>query len=164
LYGFNLSGYINELFNDDTFVDEIPSRIGSDNIIDWKIVTGWHKYSDSGEVELIKTYLKWGTDINDAIDFFANSFAIGGLVPQYDDGESIQVYPNEGSGGYESTGITNEIIASSENNEMTTAISYRAKGNYFNFSFSSNIENQRAIIYGLEPIFKTSRVSSIIKR
>ena len=161
LYGLHLKGYISKLFDDDTFSDEYP---GGENIIDWKIVTGWYNYGDGKQIELIKAYLKWGTDTNSSITLWANAFCLGELLPQYDSGTEIDVFPNYGSGGYESVGITNDVIASSENNEMTTAISIRAKGSYFSFGIADNTLNQSTIIYGIDPVFKVSRVSPIIKR
>ena len=116
-------------------------------------------------VEIMKLYLKWATDYNGPINFFSNSFFMGNSLPQFtNNSNSVKVYPNTGSGGYEGQLLTDIGESSTLRNEMTTPINPRIKGDYFIFGISNDTPTQKVIIYGFSPILKQIKVNPISRR
>lgn len=161
-YGVHKNGYISQIFVNDVYVDNVPTRVDSSGSLAIKYYgyLGWAKAS-SYEVQFMGSYLYWASQGDWAINFFANSFVEGKAVPQYDDGNSVELRPNQAGGSYFDVSQFDVARFSSSTGQLSQRVNKNLRGNYFIYGFYGETKNQWATVYGIAPLYKQLRTSPV---
>lgn len=128
--------------------------------IEWEFYTGWYKYSDR-ELKLYDSYLNWQVDGRWNVIFSVNSFILGGYIPRYDDGATVEIKPQHLDGAYFDVDFFNQAFFDASTGQLSQNTGKEARGNYFSFGFKNFNYGEWATIYGIEPRFTQVKDSPI---
>jgi len=182
IHGFNINGYISELFVSDTFYEEMPTRIVPDqaytmvdsggaevddindaaNIrtaIEYSAYTAWYDFSQaiSGgrELELIRGYINW--EPTNSITMSVNATIRGGTMPDYDAGLTNSITHIDTSSAVFDVSLFDASYFYNTDQSISQNIRVANRGHYFNFGFYNNAVDEPASVYGIDPIFRVHR-------
>jgi len=121
--------------------------------IEWAAYTGWRKYSNK-ELRLYDAYLNWEVDGRWNINFSVNSFVFGETIPQYDEGASFTMKPQNVGGSYFDYDYFNVAYFSSNSGQLSQNSGGQGRGHYFSFGFKNSNYNEWATMYSIDPRFE----------
>lgn len=162
LYGFNIGGYINELFVDGVFTEGVPDRLDDSGeiAIPWAFYTGWFKHVDR-ESELVEVLLNFKVGGFWNFTFSVNSFALGGgAIPDFDSGNTVTIIPKVSSASYYDIARYDEDRYSSSG-QLSQNADVNRFGEYFLFGAYNSEKNEPATFYSIYPFFKAIKSSPI---
>lgn len=174
LYGFSIDGYISQLFVNDKYHEEAPTRVSFDEstsddgttrsvAIEWVFYTGWWKYNDQ-ELRLKGSFINWNIDGSWSVTLKANGFSKGQTIPDFTQGVSTTIKtPTVGLSYYDISAYDVATFAGSTQGNSTRR-SLNIKGHYFLFGMSHTTLDQWASIYSIEPIFELNRPDQVGSR
>jgi len=167
LFGFHKDGYINELFVDDTFTEEVPTRIDATGklAIEYEAFTGWFQFSER-QMDLLYAYFNWNSLANtiNSLDVFVNSFVLGADIPEFSDGFSQSIQPNSDSQTFWNQTLWNQSIWNALDTFVSQNVSLQGRGHYFLFGFKQTVKDKPVSVFGFEPIFRVNREDPLGRR